>query len=225
MEYDAARNDPARTRIKIIIGEDQEYLREGIQQILAAQPDLEVIGTARNGLEALQMALDLTPDVILLDIHMPGMNGIDVAQHLREKEPSIGLLILSQYDDAAYIHQFLNDDLSGKGYLLKSTLGDVKALVQAIKAVASRQMVLEPQIARRLFQTSTSGLKQLTRQELRILAEMACGRDNQAIAETLTIERSTVENHINAIYSKLEIGQEAGRHRRVEAVLRFLKGD
>jgi DNA-binding NarL/FixJ family response regulator len=212
------------TPIKILIGEDQEYLREGIQRILSDQPDMAVIGAARDGTETLGMALDLKPDVILLDIHMPGMNGIDVALRVREKEPSIALLILSQYDDAAYIHQFLDTDSRGKGYLLKSTLGDVTALVQAIKAVVARQLVLDPQIAERLFQASMSGLKQLTRQELRILTEMARGLDNQAIAETLTIERSTVENHINSIYSKLDVGQEPGYHRRVEAVLRFLKG-
>jgi DNA-binding NarL/FixJ family response regulator len=212
------------TPIKILIGEDQEYLREGIQRILSDQPDMAVIGAARDGTETLGMALDLKPDVILLDIHRPGMNGIDVALRVREKEPSIALLILSQYDDAAYIHQFLDTDSRGKGYLLKSTLGDVTALVQAIKAVVARQLVLDPQIAERLFQASMSGLKQLTRQELRILTEMARGLDNQAIAETLTIERSTVENHINSIYSKLDVGQEPGYHRRVEAVLRFLKG-
>jgi DNA-binding NarL/FixJ family response regulator len=210
--------------ITLLIGEDQEYLREGIQRILAAQPDLEVIGAARDGPETLQMALDLKPHVILLDIHMPGINGIDVAQQIRTRDPSIGLLILSQYDDVAYIHQFLGTDSSGKGYLLKSTLGDVRALVQVIKAVAAGQLVLDPQLAARLLQTSFSGLKQLTRQELRILAEMSHGLDNQAIAEALTIERSTVENHINSIYSKLDIGQEPGHHRRVEAVLRFLKG-
>jgi DNA-binding NarL/FixJ family response regulator len=224
MEMNMMTHDEPPARIKILIGDDQEYLREGIQRILVDQPDIEVVGTAKNGTETLRMALDLRPDAVLLDIHMPDMNGIDVAQHIREKAPSIGLLILSQYDDAAYIHQFLDNDSSGKGYLLKSTLGDVRALVQAIKAVVSRQLVLDPQIAERLFQASTSGLKQLTRQELRILAEMARGLDNQAIAETLTIERSTVENHINSIYSKLDIGHEPGRHRRVEAVLRILKG-
>lgn len=217
-------HDEFAPRIKVLIGEDQEYLREGIQRILVDQPDIEVIGAARNGPETLKMALDLRPNVILLDIHMPGMNGIEVAQRVREKEPSIALLILSQYDDPAYIHQFLDTDSSGKGYLLKSTLGDVRALVQAIKAVVSRQLVLDPQIAERLFQASMSGMKQLTRQEVRILAEMARGLDNQAIAETLTIERSTVENHINSIYSKLDVGHDPGHHRRVAAVLRFLKG-
>lgn len=214
---------PSKT-IRILIAEDQEYLREGIHRILAAQPGIEVVGAAKDGLEALGLQDELKPDMLLLDIHMPGMNGIEVAQHARSKQPAIGLLLLSQYDDLAYVHQFLGNDSARKGYLLKSTLGDIKTLVQAIKAVAAGQLVLDPQLAERLLQTSASGLHQLTKREQHILAEMARGLDNQAIAEALVIEQSTVENHINSIYSKLGIGQQAGHHRRVEAVLRFLKG-
>lgn len=210
--------------IRILIAEDQEYLREGIAKILAAQPNIEVIGTAKDGLEALQQASNLLPDIVLLDIHMPRMNGIEAAQKLRSTHPNIGLLLLSQYDDLEYVHQFLGNDSVRKGYLLKSTLGDVQSLVQAIKAVVAGQLVLDPQLTQHLFQRADVGLSQLTKQEQRILAEMARGQDNQAIADTLTIEKSTVENHINSIYSKLGIGQDPGRHRRVEAVLRFLKG-
>lgn len=219
MTYD---NTP--TPITILIADDQEYLREGIRGILAGQPGMSVVGAAKDGTEALQMTLDLKPSLLLLDIHMPGMNGIDVAKQVRLKQPSIALLLLSQYDDMAYVLQFLGHDSHGKGYLLKSSLGDIRALVQAIRAVSMGQLVLDPQLAERLLQTSQSGLNQLTKREQRILSEMARGLDNQAIAEALTIEQSTVENHINSIYSKLNIGQEPGFHRRVEAVLRFLKG-
>jgi DNA-binding NarL/FixJ family response regulator len=217
-------NDERVESIRILIADDQEYLREGIRRVLAGQPGLEVIGAAGDGAQALQMAQELSPNLVLLDIHMPVMNGIDAAKQIRAKQPSIGLLLLSQYDDVAYVHQFLDNDSSGKGYLLKSTLGDIRALVQAIRAVVSGQLVLDPALAERLLQTSMSGLNQLTKREQRILAEMARGLDNQAIAEALTIEQSTVENHINSIYSKLDIGQVPGHHRRVEAVLRFLKG-
>jgi DNA-binding NarL/FixJ family response regulator len=217
-------NADTAAHIRILIAEDQEYLREGIQRILAAQPALEVVGTAKDGVEALGQASELLPDLLLLDIHMPHMNGIEVAQRVRAAYPTIGLLLLSQYDDLEYVHQFLGNDSTRKGYLLKSTLGDVASLVQAIKAVVAGQLVLDPQLTQSLFQRADTGLSQLTKQEQRILAEMAQGQDNQAIAESLTIEKSTVENHINSIYSKLGIGHEVGRHRRVEAVLRFLKG-
>jgi DNA-binding NarL/FixJ family response regulator len=210
--------------IRLVIAEDQEYLREGIAKILSEQPNLQVVGKASDGLAALQLAWDLSPNVMLLDIHMPRMNGIDVARQVRAQKPEIGLLLLSQYDDLAYVHQFLENDTSGKGYLLKSTLSRVNNLVQAIKAVAAGQLVLDPQLAEQLVNTPSSTLDQLTKQEQRIISAMAQGLDNQAIAELYTIEKSTVENHINSIYSKLSIGQEPGRHRRVEAVLRFLKG-
>ncbi len=210
--------------IRVLIAEDQEYLREGIRKILAEQPNIEVVGTAGDGLAALQMAWDLSPSLLLLDIHMPRMNGIEVARQIRAQKPEIGLLLLSQYDDLAYVHQFLENDTTGKGYLLKSTLGRINNLVQAIRAVAAGQLVLDPQLAEQLVNAPSSGLEQLTRQEQRILSAMAQGLDNQAIAELLTIEKSTVENHINSIYSKLGIGQDAGRHRRVEAVLYFLRG-
>lgn len=217
-------NDESPKLIRILIAEDQEYLREGIRRILTSQPGMEVPGVAKDGLEALQLQNELQPDILLLDIHMPGMNGIEVAQRVRAHQPAIALLLLSQYDDLAYVHQFLGSDSAGKGYLLKSTLGDIKTLVQAIKAVVAGQLVLDPQLAERLLQTAVSGLNQLTKREQRILAEMARGLDNQAIADTLAIEQSTVENHINSIYGKLDIGQKPGQHRRVEAVLRFLQG-
>lgn len=210
--------------LKLLIADDQEYLREGIRRILVDQADISVVAVAENGTEALALILTQLPDVVLLDIRMPHLTGIEVAQQVRAQQPQIGLLLLSQYDDLAYVHQFLGNDSTRKGYLLKSTLSDVKALVQAIRAVAAGQLVLDPRLAEHLFQTSASGLNQLTKRELRILAEMARGLDNQGIAESLIIEQSTVENHINSIYSKLEIGHSPGYHRRVEAVLRFLKG-
>ncbi len=146
------------------------------------------------------------------------------AERIRAQQPEIGLLLLSQYDELAYVHRFLGDTPVRKGYLLKSTLGNVESLVQAIRAVSAGQLVLDPQLAAQLIQNPSSSLDQLTNQEQRVLAAMAQGYDNQSIAALLTIEKSTVENHINSIYSKLGIGQEPGRHRRVEAVLRFLKG-
>ncbi len=210
--------------IRVVIAEDQEYLREGIRRTLEAQSDIKVIAAAGDGLTALQHALDYHPDLMLLDIHMPRMNGVEVAGLIRAQRPGIGLLMLSQYDDLAYVRGFLGNDSSKKGYLLKSTLGLVDTLVQAIKAVHAGQLILDPQIAENLLQKPSTTIQQLTNQEQRILAGMAQGLDNQGIAETLTIEKSTVENHINSIYSKLNIGQEPGQHRRVQAVLRFLKG-
>jgi DNA-binding NarL/FixJ family response regulator len=209
--------------ITILIAEDQEYLREGIGKVLAEQPGLTIVGMAEDGLAAFQMALDLLPQVLLLDIHMPKLNGIEVAERIRAQRPEIGLLLLSQYDDLAYVHRFLGDEPRRKGYLLKSTLGQIESLTQAIRAVAAGQLVLDPQLAAQLLQSSISSLSELTQQEQRVLAAMAQGYDNQAIAALLTIEKSTVENHINSIYSKLDIGQQPGRHRRVDAVLRFLK--
>jgi DNA-binding NarL/FixJ family response regulator len=210
--------------IRVLIAEDQEYLREGISRILTEQPELGVVGAVSDGLAAVQQALDQVPDVVLLDIHMPKLNGIEAAERIRAEQPRIGLLLLSQYDDLAYVHRFLGDTPVRKGYLLKSTLGQVDSLVQAIRAVAAGQLVLDPQLAAQLIQNPSSSLDQLTNQEQRVLSAMAQGLDNQSIAVLLTIEKSTVENHINSIYSKLGIGQEPGRHRRVEAVLRFLKG-
>lgn len=213
--------EPGKT-IRVLIADDQEYLREGIRRTLETYPEIDVIATASDGVQALQLALDLLPNVILLDIHMPRLNGVEVAFRVRAAQPKIGLLLLSQYDDPAYIQRFLGSDSTHKGYLLKSTLGLIENLVQAIKAVSVGQLILDPQIAEKLFQSQLAAKHQLTQQEQRILASMAQGLDNQAIAETLTIEKSTVENHINSIYSKLSISQEPGVHRRVQAVLYFL---
>lgn len=209
--------------IRVMIAEDQEYLREGINRLLTERPELKVVSCVSDGEMALEQALTLRPDVLLLDIRMPKLNGIEVAERLRLKQPEVGLLLLSQYDDHAYIQRFLGDDPTRKGYLLKSTLGQVESLVQAIKAVAAGQLVLDPQLTARLMERPSSSLEELTGQERRVLAAMAEGYDNQAIAKLLTIEKGTVENHINSIYSKLDIGSETGLHRRVQAVLRFLR--
>lgn len=209
--------------IRVLMAEDQEYLREGISRILVEWPELKLVGSVKDGTSALEQALALRPDVVLLDIRMPELNGIEVAERLRLKQPEIGLLLLSQYDDHAYIQRFLGNDPTRKGYLLKSTLGQVESLVQAIKAVAAGQLVLDPQLTARLIERPSFGLEELTLQERRVLAAIAEGYDNQAIAKLLTIEKGTVENHINSIYSKLGIGSESGLHRRVQAVLRFLR--
>jgi DNA-binding NarL/FixJ family response regulator len=209
----------------VLIAEDQEYLREGISNILATQPGITLLGAAADGLAAYEMALDLSPQVLLLDIHMPGLNGLAVAERIRTQCPEIGLLALSQYDDLTYVQSFLGDEPRRKGYLLKSTLGQIASLTRAIRAVAAGHLVLDPQLAAQLLQDSTTTLSELTQQEKRVLAAMAQGLGNQGIADLLTIEKTTVENHINSIYSKLAVGPQPERHRRVDAVLRFLNAN
>jgi DNA-binding NarL/FixJ family response regulator len=192
---------------------------------LGAQPGITLLGAAADGLAAYQMALDLLPQVLLLDIHMPKLNGLAVAERIRTHCPEMGLLVLSQYDDLTYVQSFLGDEPQRKGYLLKSTLGQIASLTRAIRAVAAGHLVLDPHLAAQLLQDSTITLSELTPQEQRVLAAMAQGLGNQGIADLLTIEKSTVENHINSIYSKLAIGPQPERHRRVDAVLRFLNAN
>src|SRR5207253_1071340 len=169
------------------------------------------------------------PDVVLTDIRMPPTNtdeGIRAAAHLREVNPEAGAVVLSQYADAEYALAFLEGGSRGRGYLLKERVSDVEQLIAAIREVARGGSVIDPRVVDGLVaaraRARESPLRQLTPRETEILAEMARGRTNAAIAQTLVLSERAVEKHINSIFSKLGLSEEREVHRRVKAVLLFL---
>ena len=215
------------SNIKVLIVDDQEVIREAFGMLLDSDESVDLVGVLGDGDSAVQMISVLKPDVVIMDVKMPGLNGIAAAQQIRESHPDVGIILLSAYDDSEYIREFLKDDPRGKSYLLKHTLGTMDELIRTIHDVASGRTVLDPIMVEKLTQqkgiSENSPLKDLTRRELEVLSLMAKACTNSTIASILYIQPRTVEHHINSIFSKLGIAPENGQHARVQAVLAYLK--
>ena len=213
-------------QLRVIVADDAQFMRVAYKRILEPQEHIEVVGMAADGEEVLKQAELLDPDVAILDIRMPKMNGIEVAQRLKQSRPDIGVVIISHYDDTEYILELLKDGPEGKAYLLKTSVDNIDELVRAVEAVAKGQTVLDPVIVQRLAKIQSlqadSPLAQLTEREMDVLGVMAEGYNNANISKKLFVEERTVENHTNSIYAKLDLTQSTGYHRRVQAVLAFV---
>lgn len=217
-------------RTSLLIAEDDYLVREGARAVLAAHPRIEVAGTAGDGPELLELVARAVPDVILLDIRMPPSfttEGIELARQLRERHPVLGIVVLSQHADPEYALELLRDGSDRLAYLLKERLGDAERLVQAIEEVRDGGSILDPRIVEALFEAqrrrTASKLAGLTPRELEVLAKMASGRGNAAIARELTITERSVEKHSNAIFRKLGLAENLDLNRRVAAVLFYLQ--
>jgi DNA-binding NarL/FixJ family response regulator len=199
-------------RIRVVIVEDHTLLREGTRQILEQSQDIEVVGETGRGDEAVEVIERLAPDVVLLDMRLPGMNGIEVARAVTGKHREIRVLLLSAYDDEEYVAEALNAGASG--YMLKTTPG--AKLVEAVRAVHSGATVLQDELSHKLamraMHPGASGPR-LSERELDVLRLTARGMSSKEIAGRLQISQRTVEGHLNNIYSKL------GVNSRTEAVV------
>jgi len=209
-------------KIKVLIADDHAVVREGTRRILEQEPDMEVVGEAGDGEEAVNLATDLKPDVAIIDIAMPKLDGIEATKRIKAAWPSINVLILSAYDDDQFIFSLL--EAGAAGYLLKSIRS--RELIDAIRAVYSGESVLHPSIARKVLNrfVSTSGKPEgqepsgvLSDREMEVLKLAARGLSNQDIAEKLCLSIRTVQGHLGHIFNKLQVGS------RTEAVVRALK--
>lgn len=215
--------------IRIVLAEDNALLRAGVSKLVQAEPDLELVGTAGDLPGLLALVEDTTPDVVVTDIRMPPTGtdeGIQAAAQLRRTNPEIGVVVLSLYSNPAYALALLADGSSGRAYLLKERVSDVDDLLEAIRRVATGGSVIDPEVVDALVRANArrpaSDLERLTPRETEILAEMASGKSNAAIGDTLTLSARAVEKHTNSIFSKLGLSEEKDVNRRVKAVLVYL---
>jgi DNA-binding NarL/FixJ family response regulator len=213
--------------IRILIAEDQTILREAYLHALQTSPHITVIASVADGQAAIEAARRLQPDIALLDIQMPKLNGIEAAKQIRAILPKIGLVLFSHHSLRQYAEAFLRDGTAGKAYLLKTTLNEPAELIRAIEVVADGGAILAPEIQDELLRLASTRpqaqLNDLTKREQEVLKLMAEGYTNSIIAQKLLISERTIESHVNNIFSKLNLTSEATHNPRVMAVLLFLQ--
>jgi DNA-binding NarL/FixJ family response regulator len=215
--------------IRLVIAEDHLLVREGIRRLLETQPDIEIAAVC-DDLDSLLAAVDAErPDVVVTDIRMPPGNadeGIQAAARIRETHPDIGVVVLSQYATPSYALALLESGSERRSYLLKERLQDLEHLVSAIHAVADGGSVIDPKVVEALVAENARGeesrLNQLTPRERDVLREMAAGKSNAAIGESLFLAERSVEKVIHSIFLKLGLTWEPSVNKRVKAVILYL---
>jgi DNA-binding NarL/FixJ family response regulator len=199
-------------RLRILLADDHPLFREGLKALLASVPDAEVAGEAAGGDEAVAQALELQPDVVVMDLHMPELGGIEATRRIVETSPHIGVLVLTMIEDDDAVFAAMR--AGARGYLLKGS--SQSEILHAIRAVGSGEAVFGPAIAQRLidyFAAGSSGPAQafpeLTQREREVLELIARGESNAAIARRLVISQKTVRNHVSNIFTKLRVADRA----------------
>jgi two-component system NarL family response regulator len=203
-----ARGETKMDRIRVLIADDHTLFRRGVREMLEAEEDMNVVGEAATGREALEQARAMMPDVILMDIKMPDLDGVKAARILHREMPHVGIIFVTSFEDDEFVFQGLQ--AGGRGYILKDA--DLGTMLRAIRAVAHGESLLGPTIAQKVMRQFTvlprkqvPLLDELTPRELEVLTLIAEGRSNKEIARELSISEKTVKNHINNIFSKLHV--------------------
>ena len=230
-EFPALRADVADeglgARIRVVLAEDSVLLREGVASLLT-NSGFEIVGQAGNADELLLKVRSYLPDVAVIDIRMPPTNtdeGLRAAQAIREQHPKVGVLVLSQYVESGYALELLQGNAEGVGYLLKDRVADVNEFAAAVKRVAEGGSALDPEVVSLLVgrRRGEDPVSQLTPREREVLELIAEGRSNQGIADKLVVTERAVEKHVTSIFGKLHITAAQADHRRVLAVLAYLR--
>jgi DNA-binding NarL/FixJ family response regulator len=218
-----------RVAIRLVLAEDSYLVREGIRRLLETHPEIELVGTCGDLDSLLGVVETERPDAVLTDIRMPPTwqdEGIRAAQRLRDTSPQVAVIVLSQYTDPRYAIALLESGSERRAYLLKERVEDLDQLVSTIRAVTGGGSVIDPKVVEALVAAKTtaerSSLSELTPREREVLREMAQGKNNAAIAESLVITERSVEKYVHSIFAKLGLTWEGNVHRRVKAVLVYL---
>jgi NarL family two-component system response regulator LiaR len=212
--------------IRLLIADDHAVVRQGTRELLEREPDFCVVGEAATGLEAVSMTMELRPDIVVMDVRMPDLSGLEATRRIRELELPSQVLVLTAYDDDEYVFALLQ--AGAAGYLLKTA--PIKAVIRAIRQVQAGQSPLDPAVAHKLVrhladgrprlrrESTSNGFERLTEREIEVLEVIAQGSTtNRAIADELVISERTVQTHLSNIFSKMKVNS------RTEAVLAALR--
>jgi DNA-binding NarL/FixJ family response regulator len=213
--------------LRIVIGEDQALLREGIARLLT-DAGFEVVAEAADARELIRQVAEQRPDVAIVDVQMPPDNtddGLRAALEIRAAQPDVGVLVLSQFTEERYAIDLIGSSAEGVGYLLKDRVADFAGFADAVRRVAAGGSALDPAVVSSLLgrKRRNDPVEDLTPREREVLELMAQGRSNKGIAEVLSVSAPAIEKHITAILAKLGVSAESADHRRVLAVLAFLR--
>jgi DNA-binding NarL/FixJ family response regulator len=208
----------AQKRIRILLADDHHLFREGMRALLATASDLEVVGEAADGNEVVAKAAEVRPDVILMDLQLPGLNGVEATRRILDSHPEVSVLVLTMFEDTDTVLAAMR--AGARGYLLKDT--HEEALLRSVRAVANGEALFGPAVAERLIKylaaatppTEPSAFPELTGRELEVLSLLAQGLTNQAVADRMGISLKTARNHVSNILARLQVAD------RTEAVAR-----
>jgi DNA-binding NarL/FixJ family response regulator len=217
---------------RVLLADDSLLIRSGVEGLLEGEAGVALVGTASSLPELIDQVDRLQPDLVITDVRMPPTlcdEGIQAAVQLRESHPNVGVLVLSQISDPAFLRRILDGGSGRRGYLLKDNLATPGELLTAIELVATGGSFIDPSMVDLLMsqqsQRAASPIDHLTQRELEILAAIATGRSNQAIGDGLFVSHRAVEKHINSIFAKLGLFDDPVINRRVQAVLMFLQAN
>jgi DNA-binding NarL/FixJ family response regulator len=212
-----------------VLADDAALFREGVANLLR-EAGFDVVGQAENADDLLALVGEHQPDVVIVDIRMPPshtLEGLEAAKIIRARYPAVGVLVLSQFVEPHYALQLIDNAEQGAGYLLKDRVGNIEELADAVRQIATGRLIIDPAVVSQLLNRSRrrDPLDALTDREKAVLALMAQGRSNLAIANGLFVTEKTVEAHIRAIFIKLNLSPTADDHRRVLAVITYLSDE
>jgi len=213
--------------IRVVVGEDEPIVRAGVIHVLE-EAGFEVVGMAEDAEELLRITETEKPNVVVTDIQMPPTStndGLEAAKAIRSAWPSIGVVVLSQFLEAQYALELVSEGAEGLGYLLKDRVGDLGTFTEAVRRVANGGTALDPEVVRRMVDRPrlASPIEQLTNREREVLGFMAEGLSNQGIADQLVVSVAAIERHVTSIFVKLDLRPTSEDHRRVLAVLQYLR--
>jgi DNA-binding NarL/FixJ family response regulator len=213
--------------VRVVVADDSVLLREGIVRILG-DAGFDVVGQAGDAEDLIRKVAAHKPDVAIVDVRMPPTNtddGLRAAQRIRAEQPDCGVLVLSQYIEEGYALELLSENAEGVGYLLKDRVADVERFTESVRRVGEGGSALDPEVVAQLLgrRRREDPLDELSPREREVLELMAEGRSNHAIADAMVVTERAVEKHVTSIFGKLKLPPTAEDHRRVLAVLRFLR--
>jgi DNA-binding NarL/FixJ family response regulator len=211
-------------KTRVVIVDDEPLFRELLVHSLAAEAGSEVVSEAEDGNTAVMIARDTNPDVVIMDIELPGeIDGIEAALQIKKEKPKIGVVILSAHGERRYVTSLPLEEIQGWAYLLKQTVPDVATIVRAIQGSKVGMVVLDPAVVAGLKPKQGSAVARLNPRHQEVLELLAQGYSNAAIALQLRLSRKSVETYINAIYQELHLSHEPDIHARVKATLIYLE--
>jgi DNA-binding NarL/FixJ family response regulator len=215
--------------LRVVFAEDNYLVRQGTAALLSELDEIDLVAVVEDAEALLHAVAEHRPDAVLTDIRMPPTHtteGIEAAKRIRTEHPGTGVVVLSQYVEEDYAFELLEDGVAGLGYLLKERVSEIEALVRALDEVSRGGSALDPKVVEGLLARQSRGessLLGLTDREREVLAEMATGLSNAAIAKKLYMSERAVEKHITSVFQKLRLSEEGTLNRRVSAVLAYLR--